>query len=170
MTTFQITQGIQDHQDILKRFALSLTRNEEDANDLLQDTTYRAIKYRKMFKLGTNLKAWLSTIMRNIFLNNYRKKKRMPILLQPEHDEVAMNKATTKVVNDAPANIFISEIQNFCNQLVDEQRIPFLMYCNGFKYKEIADELNTPVGTIKSRIFFARKELKEKYQELYYDI
>jgi RNA polymerase sigma-70 factor (ECF subfamily) len=167
MTTIQLTQGIQEHQSMLKRFALSLTKNNEDANDLVQDTTYRALKYRSMFKVGTNLNAWLVTIMRNIFLNNYRKKKRQPTLINPEHDDIMMNTTTLKIVNDADSNIHLEEISAMCNDLRDEYKAPFKLYCQGYKYNEIADILGSPIGTIKSRIFFARRELRDRYKHRY---
>jgi RNA polymerase sigma factor (sigma-70 family) len=143
----------------LKPFALSLTRNMDDANDLMQEAIYKAIKGREKYEEGTNLKAWLHTIMKNIFINNYRTKINHAILLD-NNESLFIPSAGSRAQNSGEMNIAVAEITREIDKLTDDYRTPFLMHFEGFKYHEIADHLTLPIGTVKSRIHFARKELK----------
>lgn len=146
----------------LKPFALNLTRNLDEANDLIQDTMFRAIANKDKFNDGTNLKAWLFTIMKNIFINNYRRKVKRNTIIDTTENLYYINSSETLVENDATANFVMEDVRKAINQLDEEFRIPFMMHYEGFKYHEIADQLDLPLGTVKSRIFFARKELKAR--------
>lgn len=157
-------------EHILFNFALKLTRNQEDSKDLFQETAYRAIVNQDKFQTGTNLKAWLFAIMRNIFINNYRKKIKHNVVLDSTENQYYLNSGKQTIKNSALSDIFMDELTVLVDKLEDGIRIPFLMHYYGYKYQEIADQLTLPLGTIKSRIFFARKKLKSAVQNLYGDV
>lgn len=161
MTAIEFNTRITKEKTSLKNFALSLTRNTEDANDLMQDTYLKAIKYREKFEDSTNLKAWLFTIMKNTFINNYRRSVKTRELIS-KGDDVAMTRAFKQNSYDhSESRMNAKEIIRHIEALEDQYKIPFTRYYNGYKYEEIASELNLPLGTIKSRIFIARKILME---------
>lgn len=153
----------------LKSFAYNLTKNQEEAKDLYQETAYRAITNRDKFKAGTNLKAWLFTIMKNIFINNYRKRSKTNTIIDSTDNLYFINSSDTIVSNGAGTNIQMEELNSMVTNLEDSIRIPFQMHFVGYKYQEIADQLELPLGTVKSRIFFARKELKQQIKHQYGD-
>jgi RNA polymerase sigma-70 factor (ECF subfamily) len=146
---------------MLQSFAYNLTKNQEDARDLFQETAYRALTNRDKFSPGTNFKAWSFTIMKNIFINNYRKKVKSNTIMDSTDNMYFINSGDNAIANAAEANMLMEELTGMIERLDDSIRIPFMMHYQGFKYQEIADELELPLGTVKSRIFFARKELKE---------
>jgi RNA polymerase sigma-70 factor (ECF subfamily) len=146
---------------LLHSFAYNLTKNVEDAKDLYQETAFRAMTNRDKFRPGTNFKAWLFTIMKNIFINNYRKKVKANTIMDSTDNLYYINSGSTIISNGAESNSVMKELITMIDELDDSVRVPFLMHYQGFKYQEIADHLELPLGTVKSRIFFARKELKE---------
>ena len=151
----------------LHSFAYKLTKNSDDAEDLFQETAFRALTNREKFRVGTNFKAWCYTIMKNIFINNYRKKVKRNTIIDSTDNLFFINSGSTKVYNKASDNLMMEELQAMIDDLDESIRRPFLMHHEGYKYQEIADELVLPLGTVKSRIFFARKELKEKILRAY---
>lgn len=152
----------------LQSFAYNLTRNQEDAKDLYQETAFRAITNKDKFRPGTNLKAWLFTIMKNIFINNYRKKVKKNTVIDTTENLYYINSGSV-VGNDAGGNIVMDELNKMIEEIDNTLSEPFMMHHQGFKYQEIADKLELPLGTVKSRIFFARKALKEKIEQQYGD-
>lgn len=160
MSTINFSSEINKLQGVLHNFAFKLTKNNEDSKDLYQETAYRALVNQEKFRVGTNMKAWLFTIMRNIFINNYRKKVKKNTILDSTDNQYYINTGGATVLNDANSSIMMEELQTLVDKLDDSIRVPFLMHYYGYKYQEIADQLDLPLGTIKSRIFFARKELK----------
>jgi len=165
MSAKEFYNYIEDVNNPLNSFALSLTKDFEDAQDLVQETVFKALKNKDKFKIGTNFKAWIMTLMRNTFINNYRKKKRNKTTLAPT-DSYVFATDNNIVPNKGESNIATQEIMEVLNSLDEKLRQPFWMYYQGLSYQEIADELETPLGTIKSRIFFARKELQEKVRKM----
>jgi RNA polymerase sigma-70 factor, ECF subfamily len=155
---------------MLQSFAYNLTKNQEDARDLFQETAYRALTNRDKFSPGTNFKAWSFTIMKNIFINNYRKKVKSNTIMDSTDNMYFINSGDNAIANAAEANMLMEELTGMIERLDDSIRIPFMMHYQGFKYQEIADELELPLGTVKSRIFFARKELKELISANYSNI
>jgi len=145
----------------LKSFAYNLTKDNEEAKDLYQETAFRAMTNRDKFRAGTNLKAWLFTIMKNIFINNYRKKTKANTIVDTTDNLYFINSSKSVVSNGAGTIIQMEELGKMITDLEDSIRIPFQMHYEGYKYQEIADQLILPLGTVKSRIFFARKELKK---------
>jgi len=167
MTSVEFNDKLTGLNRILHSFAYNLTKNSEDAKDLYQETTYRALHNRDKFQQGTNFKAWIFTIMKNIFINNYRKRMKSNTMLDNTDNQYYINSADHATGNRAEGTIMLKEINVHISALDDSIRIPFLMHFDGFKYQEIPDELNLPLGTVKSRIFFARKELKDKILSTY---
>lgn len=160
MSTLEFYNQFEQQTQTLHNFALSLTRDSEDAKDLYQETAFRAISNRDKFQPGTNFKAWLITIMKNIFINNYRRKVKGGIVSDNSENQYYFNSINNSINNSAESNMMMKELNTMVDSLDDSLRIPFLRYYHGFKYQEIADELALPLGTVKSRIFFARKALK----------
>lgn len=155
-----ISKQLIEYRSSLEAFANSLTRNVDDASDLFQETAFKIIKNKDKYNVGTNFRAWSYTIMRNIFINNYRKKKRRNLLIDSTENDFYLDSNQSAVANSGESQMAFDEIMTSVNTLSDDFKIPFLMRYEGYKYDEIAEELNLPLGTIKSRIHFARKKLK----------
>lgn len=166
MSTLEFNIAIDKLHDLLFAFAMKLTRNREDAKDLMQETTMLAYASLHRFEPGTYFKSWVSTIMRNSFINNYRKMKTRNRVEKPIEDFIyaVENKA---VSNQAGSMIMQKELTAILDSLADDYKIPFLMFFQGYHYGEIAEHMNMPVGTVKSRIFYARKQLKEMIGQQY---
>ncbi len=160
MSTLEFNSNLDYLKSSLHSFAYSLTKNQIDAKDLCQEATFRALANKEKFRPGTNFKAWMFTITKNIFINNYRKKIQANTFMDSTDNMYYINSGSAVVENDVDRNILMKELGAMINILDDSIKIPFLMHFEGFKYQEIATELNLPLGTIKSRIFFARKALK----------
>ena len=152
---------------LLNSFAYNLTKNVEDAKDLYQETAYRAMTNMDKFRAGTNFKAWLFTIMKTIFINNYRKRAKANTIIDSTDNLFFINSGDVLIANNAESNILLDELTVMLENLDDSVRIPFMIHYQGYKYQAIADHLDLPLGTVKSRIFFARKELKEQIQARY---
>ena len=162
MSTIEFNRILLSNADYLKPFAITLTRDTETAKDLLQETMYRALAYQEKYHVGTNIKAWLYTIMRNIFINDYRRKSKQHTIFDTTPNDFLINHNQGAVANTAETNLVLKDIQAAVHHLPDIFRKPFELYFEGYKYHEIADLLLEPLGTIKSRIHFARKLLKEQ--------
>jgi RNA polymerase sigma-70 factor (ECF subfamily) len=145
----------------MERFALSLTYDKEEAKDLLQDTFLKALTYKDKFVEYTNLKAWVFTIMKNIFINNYRKSVRINTIVDSTKDLFFLNNTKESRHFMPDSEYAYNEINKAINDLESEFKVPFTMHNEGYKYQEIADNLNLKIGTVKSRIFFTRKKLIE---------
>ncbi len=167
MSHIEFTKGFSQFQAPLYAFAFRLTKDEEDAHDLLQETAYKAFKYKDMYQPRTNLRAWLMTIMRNTFINNYRQKKRRQVLNDTTSNDFLIDSGRLTVRNSGESDITAEEITQLIDSLEDWLKVPFLMYLQGYKYDEIAEAMDIPLGTVKSRIFFARKKLQSAIQEMY---
>lgn len=165
MTALEFSTHIQLAAGSLKPAALSLTRNADDANDLVQETLLKALSNRDKFNAGTNLKAWLYTIMRNTFINNYNKiTKRSSNIDSTEYLQYVSHDDSYVTQNQGMASFVMRDIRTAIEKLNEEHRRPFMLYFIGFKYLEIAEMLHIPIGTVKNRIHIARKELKQKLQ------
>lgn len=170
MSQVEFNSQLDKMSSLLHAFAYNLTKNVEEAKDLFQETAYRAITNSDKFKPGTNFKAWLFTIMKNIFINNYRKKAKTNTIMDATDNLYYLNSGSTAIRNDAESDIMIEELTGMIDCLDESVRLPFLMHFQGFKYQEIAETLSLPLGTVKSRIFFARKELKGQIAKYYSSI
>ena len=162
MTSVEFTSNLGKLQKSLKPFALKLTKDVEDANDLLQDTLMKAFTNRDKFTDGTNLKAWLYTIMKNTFITNYQRMMRKNTFIDTTDNLHYINSFESSTENLAHSTFAMNDINKAIGLLEDVYRTPFVMYFRGFKYHEIADKLEIPIGTVKNRIHIARKELKDQ--------
>lgn len=162
MSNTEFNQMLVSNAEFLRPFAINLTRDTEAANDLYQETLFKALANQEKYNVGTNIKAWLFTIMRNIFINNYRRKVKQKTIFDSTPNEYLINQPRAVVGNGAEGDIRLKEIQKAIQELPEIFKTPFLLYFDGYKYNEIADMLQEPLGTIKSRIHFARKLLKEQ--------
>lgn len=147
-------------QGNLLSFAYQLTSNREEAEDLLQDTTLKALDNEDKYVENVNFKGWIFTIMRNIFINNYRKTVRQATVVDKTEDLYHLNISQDSGIDTPEGSYAVKEITKTLSEFSDEYRVPFNMYVSGYKYHEIADKLGLPLGTVKSRIFFARKRLR----------
>lgn len=160
MTAQEFTSQIVKLTKSLKPFAIRLTKDTDDANDLLQDTLLKGYTNREKFTDGTNLKAWMFTIMKNTFITNYQKMVRRNTFIDISDNLHFINSFENSTQNTANSNFVQKDLTKALNKLEETYLSPFLMYFSGFKYHEIADNLNIPIGTVKNRIHIARKELK----------
>ena len=161
----EIYQSFNNISSSLRAFAMSLTGNAVDADDLYQDTALRVMNNADKYREGTNFKAWAVTIMRNIFINNYRKKVRRGTILDQTPNNYYINSGGPAVENDGPSDASYKELLKMVSTLDEDFKRPFWMAYKGYKYDEIAEELDAPLGTIKSRIFFARRKLQKMYND-----
>lgn len=151
-----------DHLTIsLKPFAMKLTKDSEEANDLIQETMMKAFKNRDKFADGTNLKAWMYTIMKNTFITNYQRMVRRNTFIDTTDNLHFINSTSNSIQNGAYEKFALSDITTAVDSLPDTYKTPFMMHFRGFKYHEIAEKLDIPIGTVKNRIHIARKDLKD---------
>lgn len=155
-----IRERIVSLQTHLMNFAFRLTGNEEQASDLLQDTSLKALASESQFSENVNFKGWIFTIMRNIFINDYRKHTRRNTVIDTSEDYYKLNLPQESGIANPEGSIALKEILTALRDMTDDYRIPFTLYTEGYKYAEIADRLHLPLGTVKSRIFFARRRLR----------
>ena len=149
----------------LKPFAVSLTHDQEIAKDLFQETLYKALANQDKYSTGTNIHAWLFTIMRNIFINEYRRKVKRRTIFDNSTNETLINSGKIIISSRGENSLQLKEIHKAISQLPQIFKIPFLLYFEGYRYHEISGSLNEPLGTIKSRIHFARKLLRKKLSQ-----
>ena len=163
------TNAFQDNltklQGNLLSFAYQLTTNREAAEDLLQDTTLKALDNEEKYVDNVNFKGWIFTIMRNIFINNYRQTVRKATVIDQTEDLYHLNISQDSGLDTPEGSFAVKEISAAVNAFSPEYREPFSMFLAGYKYNEIAEKMNLPLGTVKSRIFFARKKLREQLKD-----
>ncbi|MFT4072449.1 MAG: RNA polymerase sigma factor [Dysgonamonadaceae bacterium] len=157
-----------DLQNNMMNFALTLTTNRDEAKDLLQETTLRALDNKEKYYENVNFKGWVFTIMHNIFVNNYRRIVRSQTIIDQTDNMYYINTPQDSGFDTPEGAYTISEINKAINSFTNEYKIPFSMHVSGYKYEEIAQKLGLPIGTVKSRIFFARKRLQEILKDYRY--
>lgn len=162
MTTIEFNTQVQILSRYLKPFAIKLTHDREEASDLVQETMLKAITNREKFMDGTNLKAWLYTIMRNTFITDYHKKIRRNTHVDKTENQYFLNSTYNAVDNRSSGKFVMEDIQKAIQNLKADYSEPFLMYFKGWKYHEISEQLLIPIGTVKNRIHIARKLLKDQ--------
>lgn len=160
MTTIEFDKSISEISLALKPYALKLTKDHEAANDLLQETLLKALKNKDKFQMGTNLKAWMYTILRNTFFTQYQKAKRRQTFVDSTDNLHFINNGSTTITNSASESFKAEDIRKAISNIHERFSTPFLMYFQGFKYQEIAEKLDIPIGTVKNRIHVARKRLQ----------
>ena len=165
MTAIDFHTELYNYDQILRPFAYNLVKNKEEMEDLIQDTFYRALANKDKFMEGTNIKAWLFTIMKNIFINNYRKKQKSNIVTDGSDNRYLLNSGKKTLGNEGE-RVFVKEIIDKAMGGVSmDFTEPFMMYYKGYKYQEIAEKLELPLGTVKSRIFIARTEIQSRLKD-----
>jgi RNA polymerase sigma factor (sigma-70 family) len=161
MSAAEFSGLLLNNSGFLKPYAITLTRDNERAKDLLQETIARALAYQHRYSTGTNIKAWLHTIMRNIFINDYRRNVKHRVMQLSTLPEYGESFSRFSVQNNGEQNLGEKELWREVKDLPRLFRDPFLLYFYGYKYQDIARKIKEPLGTIKSRIHMARKMLKE---------
>lgn len=161
MTKIEFNTLVMRQAGSLKMYALHFTHDAEDANDLVQDTLLKAITYYNKFKEGTNLKGWLYTIMKNTFINNYRRFVKVSSFITKSDEISSPNLLYSSAKNQGESKFIMDDILHAMEKLPEEYFTPFTRYYEGHKYHEIADYLGIPIGTVKTRIHVARKLLKK---------
>ena len=165
MGTSKFQNDLMNLQSNMLNFAYMLTSNRDDAYDLLQDTTLKVLDNESKYAENTNFKGWVFTIMRNIFINNYRRTARAATMIDTTDNLYHLNLSQDSGLDSPEDSYGASEIGAAIESFSDEYRIPFSMHVAGYKYNEIAEHMNLPLGTVKSRIFFARKKLQERFAD-----
>lgn len=165
MRTANFAQNLLSLQPELLNFAYKLTADHEEANDLLQETSLKALDNEDKYTDETNFKGWIYTIMRNIFINNYRKTLRDQTYVDTTDNQYFLNQGIDIEVDSTEVAYDLKEIRHIVNGLSKEYRVPFAMYVSGFKYREIADRLGLPLGTVKSRIYITRQKLHQDLKD-----
>lgn len=165
MRTANFAQDLLSVQTELLNFAYKLTADREEADDLLQETSLKALDNEDKYTAETNFKGWIYTIMRNIFINNYRKALRDQTYVDQTDNQFYLNQNIDIEGDSTEGSYDLKEMRRIVNALPKEYRIPFSMYVSGFKYREIADKLGLPLGTVKSRIYFTRQKLQEELKD-----
>lgn len=166
MTRTQFQSNLQEVQENLRRYALKLTQDTNDADDLVQDTSLRALTHRDKFVSDINFKGWMMTIMYNIFLNNQDRVERRRKIFDTTVDILNVPLMTEGGYSTPDGAMNIREIYSAIDNLSEHTRTPFKMFLSGYKYSEIAEKMGIPEGTVKSRIFFARKELQKALRDM----
>ncbi len=165
MTTTAINSKLISIQANMLNFAYMLTSNRDDAYDLLQDTMLKVLDNADKYTENTNFKGWVFTIMRNIFINNYRRMTRSAVVIDKTADCYHLNLSQDSGLEAPEASLDAKEITAAIAEFPDKYRVPFSMHVAGYKYNEIAEKMQLPLGTVKSRIFFARQQLQERFAD-----
>ena len=165
MGTAKFQNNLMALQDNMLNFAYMLTSNRDDAYDLLQDTTLKVLDNEDKYTDNTNFKGWVFTIMRNIFINNYRRASRAATIVDTTDNLYHLNLSQESGLESPEGSFGAKEITAAINEFSDEYRIPFSMHVAGYKYNEIAEKMNLPLGTVKSRIFQARRRLQTRFSD-----
>ena len=148
---------------VLQGFSRHFTFDRDEALDLVQDTVLKALTYHDKYREDTNLKGWLYTIMRNIFINNYRRARRFRFSNDPAIERLLLGIPDEHTFNRPSDAVEFKEIWADIDNLRDDLRKPFKMHLTGYKYHEIAESLDIPIGTVKNRIFHARQEIRNQF-------
>jgi RNA polymerase sigma-70 factor (ECF subfamily) len=162
MEALDINAQICDHKNALQAFALKYTHDLDDANDLVQDTLLKAFRYSRLFKEGTNLRGWLFTILKNTYINEYRRIKRKENVIVQTEEITNQNLSHNAEANTCNSKFITDDINKVLSKLQPEYYTPFVKYFEGYKYQEIAEMLDIPIGTVKTRIHLARQILKSR--------
>lgn len=164
MTAIEFSQKVAGLRPMLQTLTRRFTNNTEESHDLVQDTIMKALMYKDKFRDDTNLKGWLFTIMRNTFINSYRKNQRARTSRDTTKELYYLNVADTHTFNSPDSSYEYSDAWKKIELVKEDLLVPFKMHTSGYKYNEIADHLNIPIGTVKNRIFHARKEIQKVLQ------
>ncbi len=159
MSSVKFQTSLMNLQNNLLNFAYMLTSNREDAHELLQDTTLKALDNEDKYSSSTNLKGWLFTIMRNVFINKYRNVQHAAAVIDDTEEIYLLNISASAAV-EAPEDTYsVDSVTSAIHGLAEEFRIPYSMHVAGYHHSEIAEHLNISVSEVKTRIRFAHKQV-----------
>jgi RNA polymerase sigma-70 factor (ECF subfamily) len=170
MTTIEFSKVVTNERSALRNYAYQLTRDLNDTHDLVQETMLKAFSNKEKFQDGTNIKGWLYTIMKNSFINNYRKLMKRAAMLSASENAYLLDSFSPATLNTGEDRFMMKDLKTAVDSLPEDLRKTFLLNFKGFKYHEIAEILIIPIGTVKTRIFMARKILRSQlkaYGEAY---
>ncbi len=156
---------ILENQLALHNYAKQLTRDTDRASDLVQETLLKAMRYESKFEEGTNLKGWLFTIMKNSFINDYRRNIKRNTFLDYTDNSFYLDSSPSKVINSGEMRFIRHDLEIAIERLPTDLKYTFKRNLEGYKYHEIAEELDIPIGTVKTRIFVARRTLRKMLTE-----
>jgi RNA polymerase sigma-70 factor (ECF subfamily) len=162
MTAIEFRYKLIDLQAGLLKFAYKLTTNTDEARDLVQETFLKALKHSDKFVYDSNFKAWIYTILKNTFINNYNRSVNHNTFSDQTADGYYINYIQASDAYNPHSTYSSKEIEKTIDTLDDTFKLPFKMRTEGFKYKEIAETLDLNIGTVKSRIFLAKQKLIKK--------
>ncbi len=165
MSKSEFNSLIISHQDFLRTLAMKLTKSTNDSDDLIQETLFKALKNRDKFQEGTNIKGWLYTIMKNTFINAYRKRKNQNTFVDETENKYFINMRESEKAVTTDSIVDHKYIMDQINTVDKTYLETFMMYYNGYKYEEISEILGIPLGTVKSRIFLARRKMMDKLKD-----
>lgn len=166
MNHAKFTSEIYAHADHLMSHALKFTHDEDDAKDLLQETLINGLRFANSFDKGTNIRGWLYVIMKNTYINDFNKTAKRKAIITVEDDISNVQLAKSATRNSGESTFALEDINRAMASIKAEYSVPFKRYFEGYKYDEIAAELNLPIGTVKTHIHQARLGLK-KYLKMY---
>jgi RNA polymerase sigma-70 factor (ECF subfamily) len=169
MNAVQFQKNLLSLQENMMNFALMLTSNHADAQDLMQDTTLKVLDNQERFIDNLNFAGWVYTVMHHVFINNYRKWVQNKVFIDAQADLYNIEVEDCENYSSPDSFFRMLELTKAINRLSKQLKIPFSMYMSGYKYAEISERLNLPLGTVKSRIFFARQELQKELEESLYE-
>ena len=161
LTELQFSTYYKTYYKSLVFAGIRLTKNHSEAEDLVQEAMLKAYKALHTFEIGTSFENWVYIILRNTYINKYNQKKRRREISQSADFLRFVTSFSSLVINEAESNLGAQTIIKTVDKLNDTSRIPFNLYVDGFSYEEIASKLCIPLGTVKSRINFARTKLRE---------
>jgi len=162
MKTSNFEDQLVQLRPMLYHFTRKFTNDKEESWDLVHDTILKALSHKSKFRDDINLKGWLYTIMRNTFINKYRKEVRMKISKGDKVELQYLNVEDTHTHSKPDNSAQLKEVWAKVNSIKEELSKPFKMYTSGYKYHEIAEHLELPLGTVKNRIFQARHEIQKQ--------
>jgi len=161
MNQIQFSAALQSHSSQLISHALRFTGDEDDAKDLVQETLIKGIRFAEKFAEGTNLKGWLFVIMRNTYINSYYKQAKRNAIFTVEEELSSPQLLTTASRNQGESVFAMEDISKAMASIKPSYRIAFQKYFEGYRYEEIAEEMQLPLGTVKTYIYQARLGLKK---------
>lgn len=157
-------------QSNLLKYAYVLTSDRDSAYDLVQDTTLKALDSQDKFTDNSNFVGWMFTIMRNLFINEYRRQARSVVDVDHSDDLFKLDAPSVTSREDPDESFAVAEIMSVIDSYPEEYRVPFRLYLAGYRYSEIARRMHLPLGTVKSRIFFARRRLRHDLDDYREDL
>ncbi|MDR0995235.1 MAG: RNA polymerase sigma factor [Tannerella sp.] len=165
MNTVQFQKKLLGMQGIMTNFALKLTSNASDAQDLVQETSLKVLDNQEKYTDNSNFAGWVFTVMHHIFVNNYHRLVQQQATIDQQADVYNLDVPDESSINMADSKVRLGELSAAVDKLPRPIKAVFSMYMSGYKYNEIAQRLDLPIGTVKSRIFFARTELQKAMEE-----